>query len=264
MPTCCRPNSRSPRLIEIAGATYVVRRPDLFPLHRRWAAWARPRVEDLDLSLLYAVSPFGASYWPNFDAPPPTNAPPRHRRGARASRRAPASKTWSARSTSPTRPAAEDAAALHPRPSGALRLLAQQMRVFLGRRDRAAVEQADRDLGGRDRATGPATGRHRLGVGVRGPRPDRHLARRRLRVHPTVKAPADIDLAGRGLLLIPSVFAWDVWPRTDPPWDPALTYQPPGIGDLWTTKPGRGDALDALIGRRRATILGGWTDPPPP
>jgi hypothetical protein len=24
------------------------------------------------MSLLYAVSPFGASYWPNFDAPPPT------------------------------------------------------------------------------------------------------------------------------------------------------------------------------------------------
>src|SRR5262245_6476312 len=63
-------------LIEIAGATYVIRRPDLFPLHRRWAAWARPRVEDLDLSLLYAVSPFGATYWPNFDAPPPTKPHP--------------------------------------------------------------------------------------------------------------------------------------------------------------------------------------------
>jgi DNA-binding transcriptional ArsR family regulator len=76
-----------------------------------------------------------------------------------------------------------------------------------------------------------------------------------LRVHPTAKAAADIDLAGRGLLLIPSVFAWDVWPRTDPPWDPALTYQPPGIGDLWTTRPRQGDALNALIGQRRATIL---------
>ena len=82
--------------------------------------------------------------------------------------------------------------------------------------------------------------------------------------HPTVQGTADIDLAGRGLLLIPSVFAWDVWPRTDPPWDPALTYQPPGIGDLWTTKPGRGDALDALIGQRRATILEGAGPTPPP
>jgi hypothetical protein len=38
-------------------------------------------------------------------------------------------------------------------------------------------------------------------------------------IHPTRKPPADVDLAGRGLLLIPAVFTWPtVWPRTDPPW----------------------------------------------
>jgi DNA-binding transcriptional ArsR family regulator len=65
-----------------------------------------------------------------------------------------------------------------------------------------------------------------------------------------------VDLAGRGLLLIPSAFTWpEVWPRTDPPWDPALVYPPAGIGNLWTS--GRSDdtALDSLIGRRRARIL---------
>ncbi|HEY6776843.1 MAG TPA: DUF5937 family protein [Thermoleophilaceae bacterium] len=38
-------------------------------------------------------------------------------------------------------------------------------------------------------------------------------------VHPTKKAPADVELAGRGLLLVPAAFTWPiVWPRTDSPW----------------------------------------------
>jgi DNA-binding transcriptional ArsR family regulator len=68
-------------------------------------------------------------------------------------------------------------------------------------------------------------------------------------------ASRDIDLDGRGLLLIPSVLAWAVWPRVDPPWDPALTYQPPGVGDLWLHGSAEGGALETLIGRRRATLL---------
>ena len=67
-------------------------------------------------------------------------------------------------------------------------------------------------------------------------------------------APQDIDLDGRGLLLIPSVLAWSVWPRVTAPWDPALTYQPPGVGDLWL-QPRAEAALEALIGRRRAALL---------
>ena len=75
-------------------------------------------------------------------------------------------------------------------------------------------------------------------------------------VHPTSKAPADVDLAGRGLLLIPAIFTWPkVWPRTDPQWDPALVYPAAGIAEVWAAD-GRGDdALKALIGQRRAQIL---------
>ena len=77
-----------------------------------------------------------------------------------------------------------------------------------------------------------------------------------LRVDPTGKATADIDLGGRGLLLIPSAFTWPrVWPRTDPPWDPALAYPPSGIGDLWLADDPHDDALGRLLGRRRAAIL---------
>ena len=68
-------------------------------------------------------------------------------------------------------------------------------------------------------------------------------------------APRDVDLDGRGLLLIPSVLAWGVWPRVDPPWDPALTYQPPGVGDLWLRDTWTRRALEELVGRRRAALL---------
>jgi hypothetical protein len=75
-------------------------------------------------------------------------------------------------------------------------------------------------------------------------------------VHPTRKAAADVDLADRGLLLVPAVFTWpSVWPRTDPPWDPALVYPPPGTADLWRPDPPRAEALKALLGERRARVL---------
>ena len=77
-----------------------------------------------------------------------------------------------------------------------------------------------------------------------------------LYVHPTKKAATDVDLANRGLLLVPAVFTWpSVWPRTDPPWDPALVYPPPGTADLWRPDPPRAEALEALLGARRARVL---------
>jgi DNA-binding transcriptional ArsR family regulator len=75
-------------------------------------------------------------------------------------------------------------------------------------------------------------------------------------VHPTGKLPAEVNLAGRGLLLIPAVFTWPkVWPRSDPPWDPALVYPAAGIAEVWAPGGQDGDALAALIGQRRARIL---------
>jgi Family of unknown function (DUF5937) len=235
-------------LIEIAGATYVVRRPDLFPLHRRWAAWARPRVESLDLSLLYAVSPFGVSYWPNFDAPPPTKPHPDiDEELERVAGAALEDVVREIQLTYPAGPPTDAQPFVHD-PAATLQVLTNQMRTFWDAviepqwSRLTAILEAEIALRARRLvATGSASAFEDLDPTVT-------WHGDQLRVHPTAKAPADIDLAGRGLLLIPSVFAWDVWPRTDPPWDPALTYQPPGIGDLWTTKPGRGDALDALIG----------------
>src|SRR4051794_31964237 len=40
----------------------------------------------------------------------------------------------------------------------------------------------------------------------------------------------EVELNGRGLMLVPSVFVWpDVWSMTDAPWQPAIVYAPGGV-----------------------------------
>ncbi len=82
-----------------------------------------------------------------------------------------------------------------------------------------------------------------------------------LSASPVDMSSRDVDLAGRGLLLVPTVLASGVWPRLDPPWDPALTYQPPGTGDLWEHDDRSGSALEDLVGRRRAALLRALEEP---
>ncbi len=65
-------------------------------------------------------------------------------------------------------------------------------------------------------------------------------------------------LEGRGLVLVPSVFAWPrVFSKTDPRWQPVLRYPPRGIGTLWERGGTEAEgALAAVLGRARATLLG--------
>ncbi|MFG2503499.1 DUF5937 family protein [Streptomyces sp. NPDC048441] len=71
------------------------------------------------------------------------------------------------------------------------------------------------------------------------------------------------DLAGQGLVLMPSVFAWpDVVGGHDPPWQPTLVYPARGLAGLWTEPSERtSEALVRLLGRGRATVLATLTDP---
>lgn len=65
------------------------------------------------------------------------------------------------------------------------------------------------------------------------------------------------DLRGRGLVLMPSVFAWPaVVALTDPPWQPTIIYPARGVGTLWPPVPARGPgALGELLGGSRARLL---------
>jgi len=70
-------------------------------------------------------------------------------------------------------------------------------------------------------------------------------------------AQQDVDLEERGLLFVPSAFAWpDVVLITDPKWQPTIAYPARGAATLW--EPARAappDALGALLGKLRAGVL---------
>ncbi|TWP36984.1 ArsR/SmtB family transcription factor [Leekyejoonella antrihumi] len=67
----------------------------------------------------------------------------------------------------------------------------------------------------------------------------------------------DGDLAGRGLLFIPSVFIGSgLALGLEPPWPPALDYPARGVAALWSTSPPPTTrALAELLGRTPALVL---------
>jgi DNA-binding transcriptional ArsR family regulator len=66
-----------------------------------------------------------------------------------------------------------------------------------------------------------------------------------------------MELDDRGLLLVPSAFAWPkVRIVTAAPWQPTLIYPARGIGMLWSAgRPVPPDALASLVGQSRAALL---------
>jgi biotin operon repressor len=66
-----------------------------------------------------------------------------------------------------------------------------------------------------------------------------------------------VTLDERGLLLVPSVFAWPgICVVSDPPWQPTLVYPARGTATLWEpTRAPTPEALRRLIGPTRAALL---------
>lgn len=242
-------------LTELVAATYVLRQPRRFPPHRRWIESAAPGVAGVRLDLLFAVNPLGRTTWPNFNAPPPVNPHPRiEDELARVAStnpeivRADLARAYPDGVPPEARPFLDDTEA-------AVSELAAQMGIFWS----AALEPwwdrmsafLESEIAARARrlvTTGGAAAFTDLDPTV-------SWDRRILSVTAVRMAPRTVHLDGRGLLLLPSVLAFGAWPRVDAPWEPALTYQPPGIGDVWRRDSAAGAALAHLIGRRRASLL---------
>ena len=221
-------------LFDLTWSTDVLRDPAAHSLHLPWARAARRRLEGFDfelLDLLAIASPHG--YAPDFVAPPPTTplaelddelarvrATP-HERVAREV-------GWRFEGA-----AVPDAArALLDDPERGLAELTTMMAEYFERaiapwwpEIRAALED---DILHRAR-------RLTAGGAIEVFEDLHHQVRWRDGVL-EIDRPYEqqVELGGRGLLLVPAAFAWPrVFAMFDEPWQPALIYTPRGLGSLW-------------------------------
>jgi DNA-binding transcriptional ArsR family regulator len=242
-------------LIELVAATYLLRLPRRFPEHRGWVESAAGRVNGLRLDLLVAVNPLGRTMWPNFNAPPPVSPHPRiedelARVGATDPEvvRADVRRAYPEGVPPAARRFVED-------PEATVAELVTQMRSFW----KATLEPWWAQMSAFLQSEIAARASRLVATGGEAAFADLHPAVSwdggTLAVAADRMAPRSVNLDGRGLLLMPSVLAFGAWPRVDEPWEPALTYQPPGVGDLWLHDATATGALAGLVGRRRAALL---------
>ena len=242
-------------LFEIAASLDVLRDPSRHAMHAPWVAIVRERLAGLDLALLEAVVPEDTAYRPDFVHPPPER--PRAGFAAELAR---------VRATPPEQVARDLGWAYEGRepPPAARALLADPVRGMAELTDlmtaywRRAIEPfwariltvLEADIAyraGRLAAGGPLEAFADLHEEV-GWRDGALLVDR--------PHESTVELAGRGLLLVPVAFAWpQLWPMIDPPWLPAVVYAPRGVATLWEPAEQASGALADLLGRRRAAIL---------
>lgn len=67
---------------------------------------------------------------------------------------------------------------------------------------------------------------------------------------------ADHDLAGRGLVLVPSAFTWPrVFVKATPQWPPVLRYPAAGAAGLWLDRQAPSQGLAGVLGSARSQLL---------
>jgi DNA-binding transcriptional ArsR family regulator len=243
-------------LMELSGSIQAFREPEAHAVHAPWAAWARDRITELEWDLLDAVVPANATYYPDFFSPPPRE-PKAQLEGElrRVLETDPVQVAYEVRRAHPG--GLSDAArVLVEDPARGLETLVAQMRAWwdalLAPKWEGNLAMLETEIAERGRQladVGPAAAFDDLGELVRWRDGRVEVA--------TVNSEAEVDLAGRGLLLVPAAFAWpDVWPMHDPPWQPAIVYTPRGVAELWAPdETGVSAALADLLGARRAEVL---------
>lgn len=239
-------------LIELFTSFDALRTPERHPAHRPWVEWARPRLAGLDLSQMTAASPARPGYRPDFVNPPPDRPRTTLKRELQRVLRTP--RTRMLRELGWAYPDGDV-------PELDLRALVAQAAAYANRvlvphwpRIEAAIETEFSLRGRRLAREGAASAFADL--------------------HPSMRFEGDalgidrdyeqeVELGGRGLLLVPSVFvAPDVWAMWDLPWQPSVVYAPPGVAELWAPpQRDREAALAGLIGHRRAEVLAGLATP---
>jgi uncharacterized protein DUF5937/helix-turn-helix protein len=239
---------------ESIASVAVLRAPARHALHLPWIEQVRRRVAGLDLAALSALIP-AHGYMPDFLTPPPSTPLPAFAEEVEVFAR-----------TSPEQVRHDLALAfpdglpdvlrpLHDDPPAELARLAELLTVYW---DLALAEHWPRL-----RALCEADVLYRAGqIAAAG------AQRLFSDLHPEVSWRDDtlridkqhderVELAGCGLLFVPSAFSWpNVYVIMDQPWQPTLIYPPRGVATLWA--PGRcegPEALAALVGPTRAAVL---------
>jgi DNA-binding transcriptional ArsR family regulator len=241
-------------LMELSGSVEALREPERFAVHAPWVAWAAPRIAGLEWDLLDAVIPRNARFYPDFVSPPPREPQAQLEAELRRVMETPAAQVAHELGRAYPGGLPPAAAALVADPERGLQHLVAQMRAWwdavLAPRWDAILAMVEAEVAWRGRrlaAVGPSAAFADLDDAVRW-----HDGA--VEVH--CRAAHDVDLDGRGLLLVPAAFAWpEVWPMVDPPWQPAIVYAPRGLAELWAPPSGDAAALDALLGSRRASVL---------
>jgi DNA-binding transcriptional ArsR family regulator len=245
-------------LWETFAAVRVLTEPQRRSYHLPWLEAVRPKLEQIDIELLLALSP-RAGWTPDFLTPVPTGP------GTTV-----AEQLARVRATPPELVARELRLSLtqrgdQPAPAAARRLLRDPERARHLVAD--VLEQCWQLLIAphwsrlRDLLDADVTYRTRM-LG------DYGLERVIPELHPRVRwntrsvtitgnLAARRALDGAGLVLLPSAFAWpDILVIIEPPAQPTLVYPARGIAELW--KPAatpRSAALASLLGATRATLL---------
>lgn len=222
--------------------------------HSPWLADARARVRDLDLQTLYALQPQrGPS--PDFMHPPPDGPSGELELELARMVETPAEQirhevSWLYRKAGV--PAVLQG--FVETPESAVRELAELLMAYW---QRALEHQWERICAALDgdvlyRAQQTASG------GIQAVLRDIDASVRYADARLTVdgSSNASLDLRGRGLLLVPSVFVQPAVAIIDRgPWQPTLIYPARGSGIVWEPLRPAPEALAALIGPRRASVL---------
>jgi DNA-binding transcriptional ArsR family regulator len=248
-------------LIESQLSVRVLEDPGAQALHLPWAADARRRTADLDLSVLRALQPDDV-YSPDFVHPPPTSPLTEIEDELAAMVATPAERVRAeVRATYRHRPLPPALEPFIEDPAGAVDALGRLVGNYWERslashwpRLRALLE-GDVLYRARRMADG---GAQQLFADI-----DPAVSWEDGVLRIVKRAEATVELDERGLLFVPSVFVWPaVVLITAAPWQPTLIYPARGVGTLW--EPGQGrppTALAALLGRSRAAVLSALDQP---
>lgn len=257
---------------EVVASVRVLKAPGEHPVHLPWVDRVRPRIARarLDWRLLADLVPVPTRIIPAFTCPPPQiPAPDLNQELATLVNTSPDQVRASLDRLPGPRP--PRLAALYDDPATGLARLAEVIRdywaVALGpywSQMRALLEGDVRARAHQVTVSGTQGVLNALDPSVRWADDSLFVAHRYVR--------GGTALGGRGLLLVPSVFAWPrVFSVTGPDYQPTLRYPPRGVGQLWTSGPGTAggsgagrpgaDALAAVLGRSRALLLRELTEP---